>query len=276
MKKWGAFLHMVLILLIPAAISCNSVSDEVTKDVDNSTAPATISYSILEVLPHDTSSYTQGLEWHQGNILESSGRNGFSRLSFIDPKYGKVIQSVSQADEIFSEGATIFKGKIYQLTWTNNIVNVYDPVSLKLINQFDWPYQGWGLTNNGKELIVSTGSSNLYFTNDSLIIKQMTGVTDQYGPVPALNELEYIDSFVYANQYETNYILKIDPQSGKVVGKMDLTGLLAKSGMSFNPNDYTLQSGNVLNGIAYDSSEDVLYVTGKLWPAMFKIKLTNQ
>jgi glutamine cyclotransferase len=276
MKRWGVFLYMVLILFIPAAISCHSASDDVNQNGDNSTAPATISYSILEVLPHDTSSYTQGLEWYNGKILESSGRNGFSRLSFIDPKSGKVFQSVSQADEIFSEGATIFKGKIYQLTWTNNIVNVYDPVSLKLINQFDWPYQGWGLTNNGKELIVSTGSSNLYFTNDSLIIKHMTGVTDQYGPVPALNELEYIDSFVYANQYETNYILKIDPQSGKVVGKMDLTGLLAKSGMSFNPNDYTLQSGNVLNGIAYDSSEDVLYVTGKLWPAMFKIKLTNQ
>ncbi len=239
------------------------------------TTTPVIPYQILKVFPHDTSSYTQGLEAVDGNLIESSGRNGFSKLAYVNISNGKTEKSIHLGDEIFAEGITIFKGKVYQLTWLNNIVYVYDPASLQQKTSFNWPYQGWGITNNGKELIVSTGSSNLYFTNDSLKVLRITGVTDEYGPVPALNELEYINGFVYANQYETNYILKIDPESGKVVGKMDMSGLLEKSGINYDPQNYTLQTGNVLNGIAYDSTKQTLYITGKLWPALFEIKLTQ-
>lgn len=242
-------------------------------DVNEVAATPVLSYQILKVLPHDTSSYIQGLEFVHDKLLESSGRNGFSKLKYVNLANGKTEKSIKLSDNIFAEGVTIFKNNIYQLTWMNSIVYVYDPATLSKKAEFPWPYQGWGITNNGKELIISTGSSNLYFTNDSLKVLRITGVTDEYGPVPALNELEFINGYVYANQYETNYILKIDPESGKVAGKMDMTGLLEKSGMSYDPQYYTLQSGNVLNGIAFDSSKQVLYVSGKLWPALFEIKL---
>lgn len=254
---------------------CNDPKPSTQPDEIEITTTPFIPYQIIKVFPHDTSAYTQGLETVNGKLIESSGRNGFSKLAYVNIADGKPGKSIHLGDEIFAEGTTIFKGKVYQLTWLNNIVFVYDPVSLQQIASFNWPYQGWGITNNGKELIVSTGSSNLYFANDSLKVLRITGVTDEYGPVPALNELEYINGFVYANQYETNYILKIDPESGKVVGKMDMSGLLEKSGMNYDPQNYTLQTGNVLNGIAFDSTKQTLYITGKLWPALFEIKLTQ-
>ncbi len=253
---------------------CNNPKPNLPPSETEITTTPLIPYQIIKVYPHDTSSYTQGLELVNGNFIESSGRNGFSKLAYVNIANGKPGKSIDLGDEIFAEGTTIFKKNVYQLTWLNNVVYVYDPVSLQQKASFNWPYQGWGITNNGQELIVSTGSSNLYFTNDSLRVLRITGVTDEYGPVPALNELEYINGFVYANQYETNYILKIDPESGKVVGKMDMSGLLEKSGMNYDPQNYTLQSGNVLNGIAFDSTKQTLYITGKLWPALFEIKLT--
>lgn len=269
MKQGLSLVSFFVSVCLAACSGCDEPKPE-----DNGVAGTPmLSYQIVKVYPHDTSSYVQGLELVKDKLLESSGRNGFSKLAYINLADGRPEKFIKLSDHIFAEGATIFNHKIYQLTWMNNVVNVYDPVTLNIKAEFPWPYQGWGITNNGKELIISTGSSNLYFTNDSLKVLRMTGVTDEYGPVPALNELEFINGYVYANQYETNYILKIDPETGKVVGKMDMTGLLEKSGMSYDPQNYTLQSGNVLNGIAYDSSKQALYVTGKLWPALFEIKI---
>src|SRR5438552_18645384 len=132
------------------------------------------------------------------------------------------------------------------------------------------------MTTNGKDLIISTGSSNLYFVDpENFKILNQISVTDNYGPVSLVNELEYVNNFIYANVYETNYILKINPETGTVVGKLDCSGLLQKSGMQYNSQNYPGSGGNVLNGIAYDSLNNSFYVTGKKWPALFEIKLNN-
>jgi len=146
----------------------------------------------------------------------------------------------------------------------------------KKINEFTWPYDGWGMTNDGKNIILGTGGSVLYFVDpENFKILNQISVTDNYGPVSMVNELEYVNNFIYANVYETDNIVKIDPQTGAVVGKLNLSGLLQKSGMQYNPQNYTVNSGNVLNGIAYDSAKNSFYVTGKMWPALFEIKINN-
>jgi glutamine cyclotransferase len=182
---------------------------------------------------------------------------------------GKPIKELKITDpKIFGEGITIFNNKIYQLTWQSNKVFVYDVETFEKLAEFNWPYDGWGITHNGKSLIVSTGSNNLYFVNpDSFKIEKMIGVTDNYGPVANINELEYAKGFVYANQYETNYILKINPETGRVEGKLDLTGIREKNNVVLDEHE------DFLNGIAYDSVKNSLYVTGKLWPALFEIKI---
>jgi glutamine cyclotransferase len=153
-------------------------------------------------------------------------------------------------------------------------VYVYDATTFKKIKEMEWPFEGWGMTTDGKQFIISTGSSNLYFVNpDNFKIIKQVSVTDNYGPVGNINELEYVNGVVYANVWEQNYIIKIDPGTGKVLAKVDLSGILDSSNMPHDPAKYDLNSGNVLNGIAYDSAKNSFYVTGKYWPALFEIKL---
>jgi glutaminyl-peptide cyclotransferase len=274
MKKYFFF-------LISAFTITSCGNDKGSGDNDNITnstvePPPVINYSIIKVYPHDTSSYTQGLFLNNQKLYEGTGQPAKSKLAVIDINTGKPQQEIKINPNEFGEGIALLNGKIYQLTWQNNIVHVYDAVTLKKINDLPWPYEGWGLTTDGKSLIVSTGSSNLYYANpeDFKIIKQV-GVTDNYGPVANLNELEFINGAVFANEYETNYILKIDTATGKVIGKLDCSGLLQKSGMNYNPGMYELQTGNVLNGIAYNAASNSLYITGKYWPALFEIKLSQ-
>jgi glutaminyl-peptide cyclotransferase len=173
-------------------------------------------------------------------------------------------------DSIFGEGITIFKNKIYQLTWRSHVVYVYDIANIdKPEKTFNWPYEGWGLTNNGSDLIISDGSSKLYFVNpDDFRLKSTISVTEQGSPVYYLNELEYVDGFVFANVYQTDKIIKIDPSSGFVVGKMDLAGVIQK----FAPGYIPKPEEEVLNGIAYDSATKKFLITGKRWPKMFELK----
>jgi glutamine cyclotransferase len=146
---------------------------------------------------------------------------------------------------------------------------VYDAANFKKIKEMEWPFEGWGMTTDGKQLIISTGSSNLYFVNpDNFKISKQVSVTDNYGPVGNLNELEYVNGVIYANVWQTNYIIKINPETGKVLGKLDFTGLLDKSGKPYNP-----EKAEFFNGIAYDSTKNSFYVTGKYWPALFEVKL---
>jgi glutamine cyclotransferase len=174
------------------------------------------------------------------------------------------------SDKIFGEGINIFKGKIYQLTWQSNIVYVYDVNNIdRPVKTFTWPYQGWGITNNGTDLIISDGSANLYFVDaETFKVKNTVAVTEDGNSMESLNELEYIDGFIFANVYQSDFIVKIDPSSGHIVGKLDLPGLKEK----YFAKEITERT-DVLNGIAYDSTIKKIYVTGKRWPKMFEISL---
>ncbi|HNP53489.1 MAG TPA: glutaminyl-peptide cyclotransferase [Ferruginibacter sp.] len=232
-------------------------------------APANLNFTITATHPHDTSAYTQGLQWHQGKLYEGTGDYENSSLRITDMPTGKVEQKhLMGSNSIFGEGITIFGDKIYQLTWQSHKVYVYKLTDINNpIQTFDWPYDGWGITHNGKELIVSDGSSNLYFVNPSTFkVTNTISVTNNLGPVQNLNELEYVNGFIFANVYETDYIVKIDPESGHVVGILNFPGLL-------QPNDIIPNHTDVLNGIAYDSSRNIFFITGKRWPKLFELKL---
>ena len=261
MKKYSA----VLMLVILAA--CNS-NDKTDGPIDPTIVPAKtplIPYTIVAEYPHDTSAYTQGLEFYKGKLYEGTGDFKTSSLRITDYKTGKVEKKhMMGTDSIFGEGITIFKNKIYQLTWESNLVYVYDVNNIdKPIKTFKWPYKGWGLTNNGTNLITSDGSANLYFVNAAdFRLMRTISVTENGSPVYQLNELEYIDGFVFANIYQTDKIVKIDPETGFVVGKMDLPGIIQKFAPGYTPKPMD----EVLNGIAYDSATKKFLITGKRWP----------
>ncbi len=235
----------------------------------NIAAPKDISYTITAQHPHDTSAYTQGLQLFNGKMYEGTGDYETSSLRITDWKTGAVEKKhMMGTDKIFGEGINIFKNKLYQLTWQSHIVYVYDLDNIdKPIKTFNWASEGWGITNNGTDLIVSDGSSNLYFVDpETFKIKSTIAVITNEGPVQYLNELEYIDGFVYANVYETEYIVKIDPESGHVVGKMTFPNLLTEA-------EKIPERTNVLNGIAYDSTSKTMFITGKRWPKLFEVKM---
>lgn len=263
----------VFILFVLAACNNNDTPpDEPSeKPTVGIPAPQNIGVNIISVYPHDTSAYTQGLQIHNGKFYEGTGDFERSSLRITDIKTGKVEKKhMMGSADIFGEGITVFNNKIYQLTWKNHVVNVYDVNNIdKPINTFNWPYEGWGITNNGKDLIVSDGSANLYFVNaDDFKVKTTLQVVDNQGPVNEINELEYINGYVYANVYTSDYIIKIDPANGHVVGKISLPGLLQQ----YAPG-YQLEQGEVLNGIAYDSTTKKMYITGKDWPKLFEVTL---
>ena len=266
---------IIAAVVISLLSACNANND--TPDNDPSiaplpsgiAAPANISFSVIAQHPHDTSAYTQGLQLYNGKMYEGTGDFTTSSLRITDYKTGKVEKKhMMGSDKIFGEGINIFNNKIYQLTWQSNIAYVYDLKNIdKPVKTFAWPYEGWGITNNGKDLIISDGSANLYFVNaDDFKVKNTLAVEDNNGPVQELNELEYIDGFVYANVYQTNFIIKIDPESGHVVGKMTMTNLL-------QPSEIIPERTDVLNGIAYDSTSKTMFITGKRWPKLFEVKL---
>ena len=261
-----------LILLVCA---CNNNNN--TQDQDNEIkpayiglpAPVSIQYTIIAQHPHDTSAYTQGLQVFNGKLYEGTGDFETSSLRISDWKTGVVEKKhIMGSKKVFGEGINIFKNKIYQLTWQSHIVYVYELNNIdKPVKTFNWPNEGWGITNNGSELIISDGSANLYFVNPAdFKVKNTIAVVDNSGPIDNINELEFIDGFVYANVYQTDDILKIDPESGHVVGKMTFTNLL-------QPSDYIAGRTDVLNGIAYDSASKTMLITGKRWPKLFEVKL---
>jgi len=261
----------LLLPLLASLFSCTNSSDKV-KDGDLKTpeGPKQISYSIINTYPHDTSFYTQGLTFYNGELYEGTGLDeGKSKLMKMDLKTGKPIQKVDLDPKLFGEGVAILRDTVYQLTWKNRLVLVYTLKDLKKVKEFRNEYDGWGLTTDGKELIATDGSSNLYFYNPTdfrLLRKQSVteGGTLSYN----LNELEYIDGYIYANQYEAPYIFKIDPASGFIIAKADLTEMWNRI-KAIDP------AANVPNGIAYNPATKKIYVTGKLWPEMYEIQFSN-
>jgi len=254
---------------------CNGTNNETVEDNNNpNPAPPVLTYNILKVYPHDTSSYTEGLVFFNNALYESTGNKGKSRLRKINIETGKPEKDIQLADEYYGEGIAILNNKIYQLTWQEHKVFVYDADTFEKIQEMAWPFDGWGMTQNGKELIIGTGGSILYFVNpENLKINKTISVTDNYGPVGDVNELEYVNGFIYANVYGTHFIFKINAETGKVEAKIDLTHILSSSGIPHDAALFGSDSNYVLNGIAYDSTKNSFFVTGKWWPAMFEIQL---
>lgn len=226
-----------------------------------------MSYGVRAQWPHDVEAFTQGLVIHNGKLYESTGQKGHSWVGIIDVKTGKPEQKADLAADYFGEGITILNNKIYQLTWTSKIGFVYDVNTFKRINTFTYDSEGWGITHDNKNLIMSDGSSKLtYLDTTTLKPIRKIEVTDENGPVKDLNELEFIEGFIFANLWQTNNIVKIDPANGKVVGRLDLSQLAQDAQMRSPRVD-------VLNGIAYHPTTKLVLVTGKYWPMTYVIQL---
>jgi len=228
----------------------------------------TYSYKIKHSWPHDRRAYTQGLIFLDGVLWESTGQYGESSLRKVELKTGKVIKQISVPRNYFAEGMTIFHNKVYQLTWQEQKGFIYDPDTFQKQGEFSYTGEGWGLTHDGESLIMSDGTDKIRFLDASTFRTTRTiRVTDRGEPVHELNELEYISGEIYANIYQTDRIARIDPKTGKILGWIDLTGLLAVKDRTGGED--------VLNGIAYDVKGKRLFVTGKMWPKLFEIEIVK-
>jgi glutaminyl-peptide cyclotransferase len=228
-------------------------------------APVSYGYEVVREYPHDPEAFTQGLIFRDGFLYESTGLTGRSSLRKVRLETGEVLQRQDVDAAYFAEGLTDWRGQLLQLTWVSNIAFVYDLASFKEVRRFTYAGEGWGLTHDGARLIMSDGTPNLRFIHPVTFDEQSRlNVHDVNGSVDDLNELEFVKGAVYANVWLTERIAIIDPADGRVTGWIDLAGLRPRRGA---PGD------DVLNGIAYDATGDRLFVTGKLWPKLFEIRL---
>ncbi|MEA1887769.1 MAG: glutaminyl-peptide cyclotransferase [Bacteroidota bacterium] len=231
--------------------------------------PELYSYRVVNMYPHDETAYTQGLVYHNGYLYESTGREGRSTLRKVEIKSGDILKIHNLESKFFGEGLDVYKGRLFQLTWKNNVGFVYDIQSFKEIKRIHYTTQGWGLTSNGQQLIMSDGTNKLYFLEpEYFTVLSSLEVYDNKNQVWQLNELEYINGEVWANIYTTDRIARIDPSSGKVLAYIDLTGIL--------PAEDQHSELAELNGIAWDKDNERLFVTGKNWPRLFEIKLVKR
>jgi glutaminyl-peptide cyclotransferase len=223
-------------------------------------------YRVVHIYPHDPHAFTQGLVYVDGHLYESTGRNGQSSLRMVDLETGHVLQEQTVDNKYFAEGLTDWGSTLVQLTWETHVGFIYDRFSFRQLRSFSYAGEGWGLTHDGKSLILSDGTPNLRFF-DSATFKEVRRITvkDRGKPVMGINELEYIDGQVYANIWHSDRIARVSPRTGKVLGWIDLTGLLPAAERS--------EPEAVLNGIAWDAGHRRLFVTGKLWPNLFEIEV---
>jgi len=228
----------------------------------------TYTYEVVNAYPHDGEAFTQGLAFQDGFLYEGTGIRGQSSLRRVHLGTGFVMQYCALPAQYFGEGVTVYGDRIIQLTLQSQVGVVYDRNSFAVLRTFDYPTEGWGLTHDGERLIMSDGSAILYFLDpDTFEITDQVEVQDDEGPVRMLNELEYVNGEIYANVWTTDLIARIDPETGRVVGWIDLEGLLSA--------EYRDGYVDVLNGIAYDAENDRLFVTGKLWPRLFEIEVVS-
>ena len=230
--------------------------------------PAKIPYKIVNTYPHPPGSFTQGLVFEDGFLYEGTGQYGSSCLRKIKLETGEIVKEARLPRQLFGEGITIFKNKIIQLTWLSQIGLVYDKQSFQHLDTFRYaiPIEGWGMTTDGKHLIVSDGSSNLYFLDpESYEVKDQIEVHDHRGPVQKVNELEYVEGVIFANVWQSSKIIRIDMESGRITGIIDLSEIV--------PEQFRGHVDYVLNGIAYDEERRRFFVTGKMWPHVFELKL---
>ncbi len=234
-----------------------------------------INYEIINEYPHDPNAFTEGLEFYDGKLYESIGEYRTSDIRKVDLNTGKVLQSQKLDAAYFGEGLTILNNNIYQLTYRERKGFIYNITNLKQVATFNTTTnEAWGMTNNGRQLIYDDGSNMLHFIDPNTFAEIKTlKVHDDLGPVYEINELEMINGFIYANQWKTDFIYKIDTLSGAIVGKADLSNLRQTAGIP--PVSGRRHSPDVLNGIAYDAKNNRIFITGKNWNKLFEIKLDN-
>ena len=238
-----------------------------------STAPAAVpvwGVSVVHAYPHDRNAFTEGLFYLDGFLYESTGLNGLSSVRKVDLASGRVLQSRSLPRQYFGEGIVAWKNHLIQLTWQSHVGFVDDLATFRQLSQFSYTGEGWALTQNGRQIIMSDGSPQLRFLDPATLkeVRRLT-VTADGQPVKNLNELEWVKGEILANVWLTNFIARIDPATGKVTGWIDVTGLM-------NPAELGGDPDAIPNGIAYDAANDRLFVTGKRWPKLFEIKLVKR
>ncbi len=225
----------------------------------------------LEVVaeyPHDVESYTQGLFFQEGQLYESTGVHGKSTFRKVDLQTGKALKRLDFDKKYFVEGSVIFRDNLYILTWETRTAFIYDAATLEYKSTWKYPREGWGITTDGKHLIASDGSANLYFMDENFAQKKKVLVTIEGRPVRFLNELEYIDGKVWANVYTSDEIVIIDPKDGCIEAVVDCRGLL--------PDKFRTPETDVLNGIAYNPEDGKIYLTGKNWPKLYEVRLVEK
>lgn len=263
-------LGCLLFIALAVNVSC-APSPNANDDQDEIAPPSipTYTFTIINAYNHDRNAFTQGLAFENNTLYEGTGLYGESSLRKVDLPTGKVLQVHTLPNEYFGEGIAIFRDSVIQLTWQSRKGFVYDKNSFEVIRDFTYDTEGWGITHDGKRLIMSDGTSTLYFLDaDTFKPVGYIQVHDDDKPVSKLNELEYIDGQIYANVWCTENIAMIDPNSGRVAGWIDLSGIL--------PPQADNKPVDVLNGIAYDTTNNRLFITGKLWPQLFEIKLVTK
>jgi len=241
-----------------------------TFEVFSDIVPEKYGYQVVQTYPHNETSFTEGLEFHDGFLYESTGENGKSFIHKINLKTGQPVKSVKLADRYFGEGITIFGNKIYQLTYKTKVGFIYNLENMALVDSFHFESaEGWGMTHDEKYLIMDDGTATLTYLDPSTLkpVKKVQ-VYDDKDAMIYINELEYSEGYIYANIWTTNLIAKIDPQTGKVLAKIDLDGILSMTNSS--------KQVDVLNGIAIDPATKKMYVTGKYYPKLFEIKLVKK
>lgn len=257
-----------LLLLLAASVGATEGDGQARMPSNQRATVPLYGYEVVNSFPHDPQAFTQGLLYYDGFLFESTGRNGASSLRKVRLETGEVVQKHDIDRRYFAEGLANWADRLVQLTYQTNVAFVYERVSFRLVKTFEYTGEGWGLTDDGRRLIMSDGTPRLRFLDPETF--RETGrvtVTDPSGPIEDLNELEVVKGEVYANVWLTDRIAMIAPATGRVTGWIDLSGLL---------RNRTPNSDAVLNGIAYDAKRDRLFVTGKLWPRLFEIRLRRR
>ena len=260
---------LLILALSLASLQCNGSTNTNTPPKDPAPENAVVpkfGYQIVNIFPHDPNAFTQGLVFLDGKMIESTGQEGHSSLRSVELQTGKILKKVDVPVPYFAEGVALLNNKLYQLTWIHQLGFIYDAQTLEKTGQFNYSGEGWGLASDGRSLLLSDGSNRIRFLDpDSFNVTKTIAVVDGKTPINELNELEYVNGEIYANVWHDDRIAVVDPESGRVKAWIDLTGLL-------QPGDVTDPEA-VLNGIAFDQASNRLFVTGKLWPRLFEIKI---
>ncbi len=280
MRLYFIFFFLLLSLACNDQSARSNMNTTVSKTNNNTAKTASnvpvYTYEIVNTFRHDPKAFTQGLFFYNGFLYESTGKEGKSDLRKVEPESGKVVQQIKLPSDSFGEGTTVLNGKIYQLTWRDGRGFVYDADTFKLLREFTYAGDGWGLTNDGKNLFMTDGTHIIRVIDPETFrtIRTLVVLREDGKPLMQINELEYIKDEIWANVWHSeepeilgkpNYIARIDPNSGKLLGWIDLGGI--------SPDDVERDTENTLNGIAYNAQNDRIFVTGKNWKKLFEIKI---